>query len=45
MKSPFDVGEMCTCWDKNTTGMSCGAVPAGDEKAELLKALVENRVV
>ncbi|KAK3289336.1 hypothetical protein CYMTET_3235 [Cymbomonas tetramitiformis] len=45
MKSPFDVGEVFTCWDKNTTGMSCGAVPAGDEKAELLKALVENRVV
>ena len=45
MKSPFDVSEMFTCWDKNTTGMSYGAVPAGDEKAELLKALIENRVV
>lgn len=46
MKAPFDVHEMLTSWDDmSVSNMVLGGVPAGDEKAELLKALVEHRVV
>ncbi|KAK3249002.1 hypothetical protein CYMTET_41561 [Cymbomonas tetramitiformis] len=46
IKAPFDVHEMLTSWDDmSVSNMVPGGVPAGAEKAELLKALVEHRVV
>jgi len=41
MKCPFDVNEMLGCWDE-TANFVQGGIPAGEEKADLLKALVEN---
>lgn len=46
IKAPFDVHEMLTSWDDmSVSNMVLGGVPAGAEQAELLKALVEHRVV
>ncbi|KAK3243332.1 hypothetical protein CYMTET_47002 [Cymbomonas tetramitiformis] len=42
MKCPFDVNEMFTCWDDTAPSIVQGGIPAGEEKDELLKALVEN---
>jgi hypothetical protein len=46
IKAPFNVHEMLTSWDDmSVSNMVLGGVPADAEKAELLKALVEHRVV
>ncbi|KAK3237785.1 hypothetical protein CYMTET_52167 [Cymbomonas tetramitiformis] len=42
MKSTFDVNEVLTCWDETAKSGVQGGIPGCEEKAELLKALLEN---
>jgi hypothetical protein len=42
MKSTFDVNELLTCWDETAKSGVQGGIPGGEEKAELLKSLLDN---